>query len=159
MEYPRKDDFTNWFIFAIIKNLFLTGKYIYINPKCLYIQGLLESGFFTSPNFRNNKNIFGIQFPRKRLTTSLNVPTAIVEGQQTAVYSSYTSSVQDALLRAYHYGYTNIKTPLEFYNYLKRTGYAKDKRYINKLDSMSFNYEDTFKETYTKSYNDFNNLA
>lgn len=82
----------------------------------------LETGNLSSLICRNNKNLFGMKYPKQRETTALG------EQRGHAFYKSYAACIADyALWQKYNY--------IEgcYYSFLDSIGYAEDSDYINKL--------------------------
>jgi flagellum-specific peptidoglycan hydrolase FlgJ len=69
--------------------LFVIDLYDIKHKDIVFAQALIESGHFSSKVFINNKNLFGMRFPRKRETT------AIHEENGYAYYESWVESVKD----------------------------------------------------------------
>lgn len=122
--------------FATIKTLFNKNAG-YISPKLLYAQAKHETANFTSVNYKENKNFFGIKLAKKRPTTAIGEDK---KGIKYAIYKNYTDSIIDAFLRVgQNKKYNKIKSSYiddknEFFSYLQNTGYAEDKDYINLLN-------------------------
>lgn len=85
----------------------------------------LETGNLSSFLCRENKNLFGMKYPRQRETTALG------ENLGHAFYESYAACVADyAIWQQYH--------TIEgcYYSFLNSIGYAEDGDYINKLKEL-----------------------
>lgn len=97
-------------------------------PDVVFAQALLESGNFTSNVFRKENNLFGMKYPRRRKTTSLE------EGDTGyANYFHWTHSVYDyKLWQSQSLRNKEIKTQSEYLKHLGRV-YAEDKNYVKKL--------------------------
>lgn len=91
-------------------------------------QTRLETGNYTSWLFVNSNNLFGMRHPVIRKTTSLG------SKYNHAYYSHWTKSVDDYIL---WYEYNMNKLDSCYYTFLKKVGYAEDKKYINKLKKMT----------------------
>lgn len=100
-------------------------------PEVVFAQALLESGNFTSNVFKTENNLFGMKYPRRRITTALE------KGETGyANYIHWTKSVIDyKLWQQQNLKNKNIQTQTEYLNYLSRV-YAEDKNYIRKLKSF-----------------------
>ena len=90
-------------------------------------QARLETGYYTSLIFLENNNLFGMRNPRVRETTSLG------SRYGHAYYAHWTDSVDDYVL---WYGYNMNKIEDCYYTFLKKVGYAQDKKYIKKLKQL-----------------------
>lgn len=97
-------------------------------PDVVFAQALLESGNFTSNVFKVENNLFGMKYPRRRKTTSME------EGDTGyANYIHWTQSVYDyKLWQNQSLKNRKIKTQTEYLKHLGRV-YAEDKNYIKKL--------------------------
>jgi flagellum-specific peptidoglycan hydrolase FlgJ len=91
-----------------------------IDPALIVAQSVLETGWFTSPVFREGNNAFGLRLPRIRPTT------AIGTFQGHAAYNSLADCVHDYFLRQRYFGISN--GPL-YVDDTIRSGYATDPRY------------------------------
>lgn len=91
-------------------------------------QARLETGYYLSLIFLENNNLFGMRNPRVRQTTSLG------SRYGHAYYVHWTDSVDDYVLW-YEYNMNRIEDC--YYTFLKKVGYAQDKKYINKLKKMT----------------------
>lgn len=96
------------------------------HPQIVYAQALVETGWFTSKIFRENKNLFGMREPNKRETTALGTK------YKHAYYSSWKESVDDYLLWQKMFKKTPIETETDYFKLL-RARYAEDKRYVEVL--------------------------
>lgn len=96
----------------------------------VYAQMLLESGHFGSRLAKTNHNYFGMKEPYVRPTTSLGKKNGY------ASYKSWTWSVMD-----YALWQRNMAYGLSEDEYLEFLGeiYAEDKRYVEKIKSISKN--------------------
>jgi len=82
----------------------------------------LETGNLSSRYCRERNNLFGMKKPRKRQTT------AIGRDKSMAVYSHFSESIRD-----YAYWQDLFYKGGDYYQFLKRHGYATDKKYVEKL--------------------------
>ena len=90
-------------------------------------QARLETGYYLSLIFLENNNLFGMRNPRVRETTSLGSKYGH------AYYSHWTKSVDDYIL---WYTYNMDRIEDCYYTFLKKVGYAQDKKYIKKLKQL-----------------------
>lgn len=96
---------------------------------CLIIaQAKHESGNFTNRLSRKHNNVFSMQHPKKRKTTSLG-PLARAEGRNGyASYASVEDAVEDLLLYFEHYHYPEqYMTTWQYARLLKKKGFYEDK--------------------------------
>lgn len=96
------------------------------NIEIVIKQARLETGNYTSDLFKNGNNLFGMKYPRRRITT------AIGKYKGHAKYDHWIDSVKDYKLFQDWYlskGFTFDN----YYAFLNKIGYAVDKRYITKL--------------------------
>ena len=100
------------------------------SPGIVYRQAILETGSFTSDIFYKGGNCFGMRLARIRETT------AIGKYNYHAKYRHWFDSVKDYKLFQDWY-YTNGYNMNEYFVFLREINYATDKRYINKLKSIS----------------------
>lgn len=94
-------------------------------PEVVIRQSILETGHFTSDICKENHNLFGMKYAKQRPTV------AIGESKGHAMYRSWRWSVVDLYLwqqEFYHGG--------DYYDFLKRIGYATSKEYIKKLNQI-----------------------
>jgi len=95
-------------------------------PEIVLAQIRLETGNLKSRICKENKNLFGMKYPRKRETT------AIGEQFGHAMYSTYSDCIKDYAL----WQQSRYKGG-DYYAFLEDIGYAQDKDYINKLKQFS----------------------
>jgi hypothetical protein len=101
------------------------------NPDIVKSQILLETDFLTSNICIYNHNLFGMKHPRAKGRKSLGT----FRGH--AVYNSYIESIEDyKIWQDRYYKYDK----LDYYTFLKKVGYAEDRRYINKLKMIEKTY-------------------
>lgn len=99
-------------------------------PEIVFKQCLIETGHFTSQLFIEAHNCFGMRLARVRETT------AIGEFDYHARYEHWYDSVKDYKL--FQEWYASKSYDLQnYYAFLKKIGYATDKKYIVKLKSVS----------------------
>lgn len=103
------------------------------HPEIVYTQARLESGEFKSKLFLDYNNLFGMKVPAIRPTM------AIGEAMGHAQYKHWSESVYDYLLyQQYFEKYLQIDfNDINYYDFLKLYGYAKDKHYITKLIKLA----------------------
>lgn len=97
-------------------------------PHIVYAQAILETGNFSSKNFKEHNNMFGMKRAKARITT------AKVSDNTYAVYDSWESSLIDYGLYQSRYIY-RIKSESDYYEYIKNN-YASDPEYIEKLKNI-----------------------
>lgn len=118
----RQNQFSNDKLIKKIKEMNFLFPYI------VYGQAILETNNFQSNVFIENKNMFGMKIPTKRVTLS--------NGRQGA-YAYYTNWV-DSL---YDYGLyyatylSQFQIEEDYYNYLSQF-YAEDTAYVTKLKNI-----------------------
>jgi hypothetical protein len=88
-----------------------------------------ETGNFTSPIFRENKNLFGMKLPRVRPTKATG------ENRGHATFNSLQDSVADQILFLNYNGYRQVNTPEELVTWMKNKGYFTDS-YANYLNGV-----------------------
>lgn len=87
------------------------------HPKIVYAQAVLETGNFTSSVLTNNNNLFGLYDSSKG--------------------SYYTFSHWSESVKAYRdFIQYRYKPPNNYYQFLKGIGYAKDPKYIIKIQEI-----------------------
>lgn len=84
------------------------------HPEIVYAQAVLETGWFTSDLLYNNNNLFGLYNSKSKQFFKFNNWHDSIKG--------YKNMIQ--------YKYKNDE---DYYDFLKRIGYAEDPKYINKL--------------------------
>lgn len=87
------------------------------HPDIVYAQALLETGYFKSKGCTRDNNLFGLYDSKRRRYHKFN---------------HWTESVV-AYKRWIQYRY---KPPGDYYNFLRRIRYARDKTYITKLKQI-----------------------
>jgi len=100
------------------------------SPEIVFNQMILETGNFTSDIFYYGRNLTGMKRARVRPTT------AIGTYKRHAEYSHWFNSVKDYRLFQDWYE-QNGHSLDEYFVFLQDIKYATDKRYINKLKSIS----------------------
>ena len=98
------------------------------NADVVLAQALLETGFFTSPIFFENNNLFGMKYPLVRNTTATHV------SRGHAAYSHWTSSVEDYIL--WYSFMTRSRDYNTYTQFLAQIGYAEDPYYLSKLYNL-----------------------
>ena len=99
------------------------------SPEIAFRQAQLETGWFTSDLFLNANNLFGMRYAQVRDTYASG------EYKNHAEYKTWLSSVKDyALWQKWYIDRGHDIT--NYYVFLKKVGYATDKRYINKLKEI-----------------------
>ncbi len=94
-------------------------------PHIVLAQSQLETSNYTSPIFKENRNLFGMKIATKRPTTNKG------EENGHAYYDNWRESVVDyAFLQAAYL--RDVKTEKEYFQYLKQN-YAQDTSYVPKL--------------------------
>lgn len=97
-------------------------------PHIVLAQSKIESGYFSSPIFKENHNLFGMKEARSRA----NLAKGTRRGH--AYYDHWTESVLDyALFQMRYMGH--IKSESEYFDYLGKH-YAEDKKYVSKLKDV-----------------------
>lgn len=104
------------------------AKYSFRFPEIVYAQAVLECGF-SSHNFKNYNNLFGMKVAKSRLTTAKSV-----KGTSHASYDTWRLSVTDRALFETSF-LRGLKTEEDYYKYLG-DNYASDVNYVNKLKSI-----------------------
>lgn len=97
------------------------------HPEIVFKQCLLESGWFTSPIWRENHNCIGMKYAKQRPTL------AIGENRKHAVFKSWKDCLLD--LRIWQIKYYRDTTE-NYYNFLERKGYAESAVYKQKLENF-----------------------
>lgn len=95
-------------------------------------QSVLETANFTSEVCRENNNLFGMKYPKVRVTT------ALCENRFHAVYSSYIDSVIDYViwLSYQHFSKTDLIVLDKFKSKLQKSNYCPSPDYIKRIDSV-----------------------
>lgn len=108
------------------------------HPDIVYAQAVLESGNFTSNNFKKNNNLFGMKVPKQRANMNSG-------GTKYSKYDKWEYSIVDyALYQATFFTDSNGKIVDRATYLLKlKNSYASDPKYIEKVDKLSELY---FKE-------------
>ena len=110
-------------------------KAVYTLPfkykKIVIAQAILETGWFTSKNFKVNNNLFGMKTPYTRVTTA----DSSINGY--AHYSKWELSVIDYyLMISVRNDIINIKTEAEYYRYVDRIYSEVGISYSNQLKQI-----------------------
>jgi flagellum-specific peptidoglycan hydrolase FlgJ len=102
------------------------------HPDIVYAQARLESGEFKSRLFLDYNNLFGMRLPLVRQTTA----TGRAMGH--AVYKHWSESVYDYMLyQQYYESLIGVDfNYIDYYYFLKMYGYACDRHYIKKLQTL-----------------------
>lgn len=98
-----------------------------VAPAVVMAQSRLETGNYQSDLCLQANNLFGMNFPRIRPTTS----TGSSE-YGFAIYSSWYDSVKDMKLFQEYYR-SRGRDLSDYFQFLAAIGYAEDPEYINKL--------------------------
>ena len=97
-------------------------------PHIVLAQAKLETGYFTSTNFVQANNMFGMKQAKARANTALRTERGH------AYYDTWVESLYDYAL--YHNAYLNkLRTESQYYNYLSQN-YAEDPFYVSKLKKI-----------------------
>jgi flagellum-specific peptidoglycan hydrolase FlgJ len=110
----------------VLENMLIDMNFKY--PHIVYAQAILETANFTSKNFKEDNNMFGMKRAKSRITTALKSSSVY------AVYDSWESSLIDYALYQSRYIY-RIKSEQDYYEYLKNN-YASDPEYVEKLKNI-----------------------
>lgn len=102
-------------------------------PEMVLKQVLLESGMLKSWLAKHNNNLMGMKYPRVRETT------AVLQQKGYACYENWVECLKD--LKIYQDLY--MKEDESYVEFLVRVGYAEDKHYVNKLNSIKVNITNT----------------
>jgi hypothetical protein len=94
------------------------------HPEIVKGQILLETNYLTSDVCIYNHNLFGMKLPNNKKGRK-----GIGIYKNHAVYNNYIESIEDYKIWQERY----YKYDEDYYKFLKRIGYAKDKYYLNKL--------------------------
>lgn len=97
-------------------------------PEIVMAQARLETGHFKSFIFRENNNLFGMRYPRKRPSANIGKKHGY------SLYKDWKQSVLDYSLYQSTY-LSHIKTQEEYLSYLKKH-YAQDPKYLDKVKSL-----------------------
>lgn len=97
-------------------------------PHIVYAQAILETGNFSSKNFKQNNNMFGMKRAKSRITTAMESSSTY------AVYNSWEKSLIDYGLYQSRYIY-RIKSESDYYSYIENN-YASDPDYVSKLKNI-----------------------
>lgn len=97
-------------------------------PHIVYGQSLLETGYFKSPVFLENNNLFGMKEATKRINKALGTQN------KHAYYKDWTSSVDDYALYCSTY-LSKIDNEEDYITYLSQR-YAEDPDYAKKLKNI-----------------------
>jgi hypothetical protein len=104
-------DRLNYFIFSKEKLIYLMDSLEIKNVEIVYAQAILETGNFTSYNFKYRQNLFGFY-----------------NGRNYLYFRSWVKCVK------YYKNWQQKRyKDGDYYTFLKRIGYAEDSLYINKL--------------------------
>jgi len=115
----KQNEFSEEKLITLIKNLNFPF------PHVVLAQSMIETGYYTSPIFKENNNLFGMKEAVVRITTC----TGTNNGH--AVYKNWMDSVYDRAFYSATY-LSSINTEDEYYSYLAQY-YAQDKEYVSKL--------------------------
>lgn len=113
-----------------------------IFPEIVYTQAVLETHFFTSAIYKENKNMFGMKYNKRGYALTVN--------RGHALYSSTLNSIKDyaawqKIMVKSHETYFNktIKTKEDYFFFLENIvinkqvyRYAEDLRYIQKINNL-----------------------
>ena len=107
-------------------------------PYIVLAQAKLETGYFTSTNFIQANNMFGMKQAKARANTALRTERGH------AYYDTWIESLYDYAL--YHNAYLNkLRTESQYYSYLSQN-YAEDPFYVSKLKKII--EKESLKETF-----------
>jgi len=95
------------------------------HPDIVYAQTVVETGHYKSKICKENNNLFGMKYPKKRRT----VATRVNRGH--AVYRNWQESIFDYWLWQKYYYLGG-----DYYKFLKSWGYATSKNYIDLLKKI-----------------------
>jgi len=99
--------------------------------KIVIAQGILETGWFQSKNFKVNNNIFGMKSPNTRVTTS----DSSINGY--AHYQKWELSIIDYyLMLSVRNDVLNIKSEDEYYTFVDQIYSEMGKSYSNQLKAI-----------------------
>lgn len=115
----KQNEFSQEKLIKLISDLHFPFPYI------VMAQAMHETSLFTSPLFKENKNLFGMKPAAVRITTS------VTNAGDYAYYNEWMDSVYDRALYSATY-LSSIKTEEEYYSYLGQY-YAEDPRYVEKI--------------------------
>jgi uncharacterized FlgJ-related protein len=101
-------------------------------------QAKLESGNFTNRLTRHHNNIFSMQHPKKRPTTSLCGCARAENRDGYASFSSIESAVEDYVLYLEFSKITKISTSEEYVRLLKKKKYfeSSEKKYLRAITKL-----------------------
>lgn len=107
------------------------------HPEIVFAQAQLETGNFSSVIFKENHNLFGMKYPKKRKTVALG------ESRGHAKYQNWQQSVDDYLLWQRMFIKTDISTEYKYYcllgnGWTKSCNYAEDTDYVSKLKLLVY---------------------
>lgn len=97
-------------------------------PHIVYGQSILETGYFKSPVFKENNNLFGMKEATKRINKALGTQN------QHALYKNWVTSVDDYALYCATY-LSDIDNEDDYISYLSKR-YAEDPDYGSKLKNI-----------------------
>lgn len=101
------------------------------NPDIVKAQILLETDFLTSNICIYNHNLFGMKHSKSKGRKSLG------SFRGHGMYNSYVESIEDyKIWQDRYYKFQDM----DYYVYLKKIGYAEDRKYITKLKNIEKNY-------------------
>lgn len=103
-------------------------------PHIVLAQSMLETDFYKSPVWLNNKNLFGMR--ESKLRPSTNKGTELNH----AVYNTWKESLYDYGMWQCKFVSSKIKTDEQYYMFLIQAEYAEDQTYINKLKKLVDKY-------------------
>jgi uncharacterized FlgJ-related protein len=99
--------------------------------KIIVAQGILETGWFQSKNFKTNNNLFGMKPPKNRITTS----DSSINGY--AHYQKWQLSVIDYyLLLAVRNDVQHIKSEVEYYKFVDQIYSEMGHSYSDQLKAI-----------------------
>lgn len=104
-------------------------------PDLIKAQVIIETGNFTSKNYRIRNNLFGMKFPGKRPTTAIGKS----KNYGYAIYEDFKASIEDRFIYD-----TIIMKNLSREQYINKLNriYAKDENYDTKLKKISKQFVD-----------------
>jgi hypothetical protein len=111
--HKHKYCYDRWEFKTVEKDLLIALYFYNIkNPKIVYKQAILETGNFKSPVYLRTHNLFGL-----------------CDSKGYYCFNKWEESIK-AYIKYVEYKYKNGE---DYYHFLKRIKYAKDKNYIKKL--------------------------
>ena len=120
--------------------LFLQALYLYVDhPEIVYRQAVVETGWFTSPVFKNLNNISGMHYADKRETTAIGWRWAdYYNGRyhKMSKYAHWSHSVYDISVWQ-EYWKAQGHDLGDYYGFLRDLPYAAAKDYLTLVQSIN----------------------